>query len=295
MHIILQGLIISIGGLVFEHLRQHDELPTVSNINDLENRNLHVIGNIPFIQHNHYRYKADITHLNMCLLRAKMLHPLLISFPKCNEELSDAYNALYSAIHHDMVLNQHRSLLFTSPGSFEGKSINAANTAIEAARHGSRTLIIDSNLTTPVLDFIFLGTHCRQGLTNVLGRQIEWPMAIRETAIENLYLLPAGPLVKNATELIAAPVLADIIGEITSAYDLVILDSPPVLGSPDTVNLSACIDRVIMITHSRTTTFRAIDEARERLQDVQEKIAGYIVTSVHLDDQYDYSNYYEDF
>ena len=99
----------------------------------------------------------------------------------------------------------------------------AANLAITMAKKGMKTLLIDSDLRRPVLDLLFTGAHRSVGLTNVLGREVSWQRAVRETTVKSLHFLSAGRMVSNASELLGSRVMLTMIQEVKQKFRLIVL------------------------------------------------------------------------
>src|SRR5262249_5881218 len=126
-------------------------------------------------------------------------------------------------------------VLVTSPRRGDGTTTTASNLAVGLARAGQRTLLIDANLRQPSLARLYALAGDR-GLTQVLQGKRPASQAIQRSPVENLDAITAGPEAADSTKLLLSPRLKDVLGELRSHYDAVILDAPAVLEAPD-----ACI------------------------------------------------------
>jgi len=254
----------------------------MSPVPDWQVQSLDIDVKTPLIRYNAQRMHSHIPRLNLCLLRAKMLCPQIIGAPGYDESMSPAYQNLYDTICDKINISNHTSLLFTSHEHLEGKTIHASNFAIQAARQGIRSLLIDSNLHCPVLDFLFLGAHCMYGLTYILEKHIEWHDAVRETGFPNLDLLPAGRMIDERIDAINSSAMSALIHLLIEEYDLLVLDCPPLQHGTGTLFLAGIVDKMVLITGSGNNITR-INETVTSLPDhVQDKILGYITNSFQI-------------
>ncbi|MBL4852245.1 MAG: polysaccharide biosynthesis tyrosine autokinase [Gammaproteobacteria bacterium] len=133
-----------------------------------------------------------------------------------------------------------RIFAVVSPGAQEGKTYIASNLAVTMAQLGKRTLLIDANFRTPRIDKIF-SVNARIGLSSMLAGRVsrenlaKLPYAV--STVPNLYVLPTGALPPHPGELLSSHVLPKILGEISTYYDVIFLDTPPggYLGDVQTV------------------------------------------------------------
>lgn len=168
-----------------------------------------------------------------------------------------------------------RILLLTSAMPGEGKSTAAAHLALSYSAQGKKVLLIDADLRRPSLHRIF-DLNNGTGLTNVLLRETEWRQArLRVPGDAELDVIPAGPASRRACDLMEQmnPVLEAAARE----YELVIVDSPPVLGFAEALELAPSVDGVVLITRAGDTNRQAVDETLLRLGDVRANVVGAIL------------------
>lgn len=169
-----------------------------------------------------------------------------------------------------------RSIMVTSSRSGEGKSTTAANLAVVMAQKGKKVLLIDTDLRRPVLHTTFQKTN-KAGLSSVLRNTRELFNVIQKTEIANLSVLTSGPEVTNPSDLLNAPDMSAIIERALSLYDLVLLDSPPVLEVTDTRVIAGCCDGVLLVVRSRSTESDLALMAAENLSESGARILGVVL------------------
>ncbi len=186
-----------------------------------------------------------------------------------------------------------RSLMVTSSGPAEGKSTTAAHLALAHAQQGRRTLLIDGDLRRPSIHRRF-DIRSTPGFSNVLTSGVPWrTVLVRQAALPTLDILPAGPPSRRAADLLGAgltPLLEDACAE----YDLVLLDSPPLLGFPEPLQMAALADGVLMVALAGRTNRKALSSAVNTLKRLRANTVGVVLNEVRADssDSYYYYHYH---
>jgi capsular exopolysaccharide synthesis family protein len=187
-----------------------------------------------------------------------------------------------------------RSIVLTSAAPGEGKTTIAAHLAIANADRGKKTLIVDGDLRRPSLHTKF-GFNPREGLSNVLTGELAWQdVVLPVEGRPNLSLLPAGPGSHRAADLIG-PRLSTLLDEFAKEYDLVILDSPPLLGFAECLQMATAADGVLIISQAGETKRRAVAEVISVLTRLRANIVGVVLNQVSQNmssDGYSYYGYY---
>jgi capsular exopolysaccharide synthesis family protein len=186
-----------------------------------------------------------------------------------------------------------RSIALTSAGPSEGKSTIAAHLAIANADRGKKTLLVDGDLRRPSLHSKF-GFNPKEGLSNVLTGEMPWQdVVLPVEGRPNLSLLPAGPGSHRAADLIG-PRLATLLDEFAKEYDLVILDSPPLLGFAECLQMATAADGVLIVSLAGETRRKAVAEVVSVLHRLRANIIGVILNQVSQNtssDGYSYGYY----
>jgi len=162
-----------------------------------------------------------------------------------------------------------RTLLLTSPGSLEGKSFVLANLAIVLASGGNRVIAVDTDMRRPMLHKFFDRPNA-VGLAEVLSGhesddECSFSVPLQETGFDNLHLLSAGrPPVDPATLLIS-PRLPALLEFLKGRSDVILIDSPPVLGPPDATVLATLAEGTILVVSAGLTRRESVQQTRDRL------------------------------
>ncbi len=212
--------------------------------------------------------------------------------------VSEAFRSLRTSLMFSTPEGMPRTVLVTSTTQGEGKSTTTANLATVIAQNGARVLLIDADLRRPVLHRDFALPRA-PGLTNAIARFEPGSgldrSLIRETEVEGLSVLAAGPATPKPTELLSSNRLARVIAECRELFDHVIIDAPPILGLADAVALSRMVEGVIVVVAAGQTGKENFRGAVRRLQQVQAPLLGVVLNRVDLnspDYAYCSSDYY---
>lgn len=187
-----------------------------------------------------------------------------------------------------------RSIVVTSAAPSEGKSTMAAHLAIANAARGKKTLLVDADLRRPSLHSKF-GQTLSAGLSNVLTGDAIWQEVVLPVeGRENLTLLMSGPGSHRAADLIG-PRLSELLDEFGKDFDLVILDSPPLLGFAECLQMATAADGVLIISRAGETKRKAVAAVVSTLQRLRANVIGVVLNQVSHNtssDGYSYYGYY---
>jgi len=187
-----------------------------------------------------------------------------------------------------------RSIVLTSAAPSEGKTTIAAHLAVANADRGKRTLLVDGDLRRPSVHSKF-GLVSRKGLSNVLTGEMTWHEGLLQVeGRPNLSLLLAGPGSHRAADLIG-PRLSTLLDEFGKEFDLVILDSPPLLGFAECLQMATAADGVLIISRAGETKRKAVAEVISVLNRLRANIIGVVLNQVSQNtssDGYSYYGYY---
>jgi capsular exopolysaccharide synthesis family protein len=171
-----------------------------------------------------------------------------------------------------------RVLVMTSAGPGEGKTTVTSNLAIALAEIRRKTLLIDADLRRPRIHNIF-DVPNERGLSTLLAERTLNEDALRgivqETSIPDLFVLPAGPLA--GAGMLHSPVMQQLLKRFKREFDMVLIDTPPMLQMPDARIVGRCADAVIMVIRAGQTTRDAAIAVRERLTEDGTRVLGTIL------------------
>ncbi|MFC5602533.1 CpsD/CapB family tyrosine-protein kinase [Sporosarcina koreensis] len=183
-----------------------------------------------------------------------------------------------------------KTLLFTSSSSGEGKSTLAANVAIVFAQAGKRVLLVDADMRKPTTQYTFR-TTTSPGLSHLLNRQRGLDEVIKRTQTKGLDLITCGRIPVNPAELLGLKAMDDLLNEMKSRYDIIIIDAPPVLLVADAQILSNKCDGTILIVSSGKTEKNNAKRAKGLLETSKANVLGVILNNYKLEKGHYYYNY----
>jgi capsular exopolysaccharide synthesis family protein len=186
-----------------------------------------------------------------------------------------------------------RSLMITSSAPSEGKSTTAVHLALAHAQQGRRTLLVDGDLRRPSIHRRF-DIPSLVGLSNVLTNGAPWrSVLVHKEEVPTLDILPVGPPSRRASDLVGTK-LTEILEEACAEYDLVVLDSPPLLGFPEPLQMAAAVDGVLIVAVAGRTNRKALRSAINTLNRLRTNIVGVVLNEVRVDssDSYYYHYYH---
>lgn len=195
--------------------------------------------------------------------------------------ISEAYRTLLTNVQFSNIDSQIQVLMVASAQVEEGKSTTASNLAVAYAQRGQRVLLIDGDLRKPTIAQIFNVSN-RTGLSLVVSDQTNWQEAVQETSVEHLFILPSGPIPPNPSELLSSQKMKQLMGELKEQFDVIIIDTPPVLAVSDSLILSSLSDGVLMVVLAGKTKRNQILKAKASLEYVNANLIGVVLNSMKL-------------
>jgi protein-tyrosine kinase len=179
--------------------------------------------------------------------------------------VSEAFKILRTNLQFTIKLTEPRIIVVTSPSQGEGKTTIASNLGVTFAANNFKTLLIDADLRIPNLHRQF-GLSNADGLSNCLNGDCDLDQCIVPTQVENLSLLPSGPIPPNSSELLSSEAMLRMVDELKKRYQLIIIDSPPVNIVADTPIVSSLADGVLMVVSAGSTRRKDLTKALDALE-----------------------------
>lgn len=185
-----------------------------------------------------------------------------------------------------------RSLMVTSTGPGEGKTMLASNLAVSLAEAGQRVLLIDGDLRRPKVQKVF-GISQEPGLSNLLVGDAKASESVQKAKTANLWLLPAGRIPPNPAELLSSTRFREFLSSLREHFHWVIIDTPPVMAVTDASVVAHMVSGVVFVVGTEMVSRHAAATALDQLEHSHAKIVGGVLNRVDLDrNPYYYSQYY---
>jgi polysaccharide biosynthesis transport protein len=207
-------------------------------------------------------------------------HSRVVSISDPTSPAAEAYRILRTSIQFLGIERQTRVIQMTSASAQEGKTTTLSNLAVAFANSGLRTVVVCCDLRRPRLHQFF-GLDNAIGFTSVLLGNVALSKALQPVpGQERLLVLASGPLPPNPAELLSSSRTADLLRNLASQSDVVLVDCPPVLPVTDSIVLSQRVDATVLVVSARTTTRKAAHRAAEMLQQVNAPLVGAVLNGV---------------
>lgn len=232
-----------------------------------------------------FKRKSNLTQLPK---QRKLITHL---YPKST--VSEQYRMIRSNIMFSGVDKEIKKLVVTSAAPSAGKSTTAANIAVAYAQAGKNVLLIDGDFRKPTVQYTF-ETKNVFGLSNLITDQINIDQAFQNPQVENLSIMTSGPIPPNPSELLASKRFKELLSNLEEYFDMIIIDTPPVLAVTDAVIMSTLVDGTILVTNVEINNRHHLLKAKEVLQKSNANILGIVLNNVEKssEDDYYYYEYY---
>lgn len=207
---------------------------------------------------------------------------------------AEAYRILRTNIEFNRKSSDANAITVVSGGAGEGKSTTLVNLAYICAQGGYNTLMIDADLRRPKLH-TFFDINNSVGLTNYLTTDLQLEDVILQTPIDNLYFMPSGILPADAAGILNSRRMSELIADVKNRFDLVLIDSPPILGVSDASVLASEVDLTMIVIQHRKLPRSMLLRVKQAIENVGGNLLGVVLNNVDVrsDSQYQYyTSYY---
>jgi tyrosine-protein kinase Etk/Wzc len=285
---------------------------TIDTIEGIESFiELPVLGVIPFIfledENEKFRFFKRIFGSKSSKKDDMKYFQSLVVLHKKNQSALESYHTLHTNISYALSNSKIKTILFTSAGPGEGKTLTAANYALAAAQSGLKTILIESDLRQPILHRIF-GISKENGLTDVVSGKIKWQDAVKSTTdflmgkmsidkiletsgIENFKVITSGIHTANPVDIMSSENINLMMRELKAEFDLIIFDAPPLLLFADGFILSRNMDGIIIVYRVGRTSKSSLNRAKSQLDNIKAHIIGVVLNGLkpsELEPRYGY-------
>lgn len=212
--------------------------------------------------------------------------------PNSTFQIKEAYNTIRT----NLMFSQHGEkcpvFVVTSATANNGKTINSVNMAINFARMGKKTLIIDSDMRNPTVHKLFSlkTSQAKNGLSEYLAG-INDNLSFLKTEVENLSILTAGTIPPNPVELLSSPRMEKLLDFAKLHFDYIIIDAPPINIVTDAITFAKSATGYIVIVRTDITNTADVKMVVNNLNQIGANILGFIVNDVNSDKKKYYSYY----
>lgn len=191
----------------------------------------------------------------------------------------EALRGLRTSLHFAMMEAKNNVLMISGPAPGIGKSFVSTNFAAVAAKTGQKVLLIDADMRKGYLQQCF-GLNWENGLSDLLSGKITRDVAVQSAKVENLDIITRGQVPPNPSELLMHPRFKELVDWASENYDLVIIDTPPVLAVTDPSIVGAIAGTTLMVARFGQNTVKEIDVARSRFEQAGIEVKGVILNAI---------------
>jgi capsular exopolysaccharide synthesis family protein len=286
---------------------------TIKSTEDLEKYcNLPLLGTLPSLNsyrkltHGHgdkgfwgWRYLPRFLRRDEDMPEVRDLDLVVYKHPQ--DPITEALRHMETSIMLSVSGRPPAVIMVTSPNPSEGKTMVASNLAQSLALHGRPTIIIDCDLRKPRVHKIF-DLEAQPGLTNYLTGNATREEIMRETAIPNLTVIPAGPQSPTPSNLLNSDIYKDLLKQLRQQFAHIIIDTPPVLGFSDARIVSVLVDGALLVSRYNATHKTAARLAIQLLNQINAPLMGGVLNDVETSSRKygayhynykEYSKYYQ--
>lgn len=244
----------------------------IENPDTVEQIGLPVYSTLPFTK--------DQERLNRRLKKkTRTGEPNLLSVVQPANLAVESLRSLRSSLHFAMLEAKNRVIMISSPTPGVGKSFVSSNLAAVVAQSGQRVLLIDADMRKGYLHRVF-GLQPQAGLSELLTGRSKLREAIVPSGIAQLDIISCGQSAPNPSELLMHANFSRLLDEVGGLYDLVIIDTPPILAVTDAALVGRLAGTTLLVTRFGQSTLKAVENSRRRFAQNGITIKGAILNGV---------------
>ncbi|WP_405080711.1 tyrosine-protein kinase Wzc [Pectobacterium versatile] len=255
----------------------------------LEELGINVYASVPLSEWQQKKDRALLGKGNKKNVRATEL--LAVGNPA--DLAIEAIRSLRTSLHFAMMEAKNNVLMISGASPAIGKTFVSANLGAVIAQSGQRVLIVDCDMRKGYAHEL-MGTDGTNGLSDILSGQCEATKSVRKTAVENMEFIPRGQVPPNPSELLMHSRFAEFIKWAGENYDLVLLDTPPILAVTDAAIISRHAGTSLLVARFEMNTLKEIEVSIRRFEQNGTEIKGVILNAIvkRAASYYGYGNYH---
>ncbi|MBF8290866.1 MAG: putative Non-specific protein-tyrosine kinase, partial [Chloroflexi bacterium] len=296
--VLIGGLLGLMLGLVLAFVQETLDT-SIGTIEDVEGYlGIPVVGIVPHIDVRETVRRLVERRPALAQMEPELLqsHALLITHFDPKSPIAEAYRTIRTNIQFIRMERAGKLIVFTSPTLQEGKTTTIVNVALTMAQNGQRTLLVGANLRRPSIHRFF-GIEREPGLSDILVGNAPWRDCIRTVAdiimgrfemedimaspgLDNLHIIESGAIPANPSELLSTPAMAKFLREVREEYDVVLIDTPPVLPVTDSAVVAAQADGVILVYQAGKVGRLVLKRAKAHLESTRASVWGVVLNDV---------------
>ena len=248
----------------------------VENPDEIEALGLPVYASIPM---SDWQAEMDVKLKHNKRKKTFELHETLLAESNPADLSIEALRGLRTSMHFAMMEAKNNVVMISGPAPGIGKSFVSVNFAAVIAKTGQKVLLVDGDMRKGYLQRHF-NLDWENGLSEMLSGKLETKAVIKPSGVENLDVITRGQIPPNPSELLMHPRFADFVEWASSEYDLVIIDTPPVLAVTDPSIVGAIAGTTLMVGRFGQNTVKEIEVARHRFEMAGIEVKGFILNAV---------------
>lgn len=210
---------------------------------------------------------------------------------KLNTPADEAYKVLRTNIQFCALDGSLKTIAVTSTHAGEGKTTTSINLAISVAKDEKRVLYVDADMRKAIR-VRSLALVPTVGLSNYLSHGAQFDDIVKETNMENLFMVSCGVKPPNPAELLGAQAFKDFLAEAAERFDFVIIDTPPLGSVIDCAIIANMTDGVLLVVKRKTVDFHKILRVKQQLEKANARILGVVLNKIGKEDYKTYYKYY---
>ncbi|GKW39299.1 tyrosine-protein kinase Wzc [Pectobacterium carotovorum] len=255
----------------------------------LEELGINVYASVPLSE---WQQKKDRALLGKKTKKGNTRATDLLAVGNPTDLAIEAIRSLRTSLHFAMMEAKNNVLMISGASPAIGKTFVSANLGAVIAQSGQRVLIVDCDMRKGYAHEL-MGTHGADGLSDILSGQCGTEKSVRKTAVENMDFIPRGQVPPNPSELLMHNRFVEFIKWAGEHYDLVLLDTPPILAVTDAAIISRHAGTCLLVARFEMNTLKEIEVAIRRFEQNGTEIKGVILNAVmkRAASYYGYGNY----